>query len=60
MSYNDYLQDKKRDKFFEISLLVAQPKNNGQNQTVMVEKICPKEFLLCLLIKDESFGDSGQ
>uniref|UniRef100_A0A2K6VWG0 Uncharacterized protein n=1 Tax=Onchocerca volvulus TaxID=6282 RepID=A0A2K6VWG0_ONCVO len=37
--------------------MIAQLKNTEQKQMIVIEKICPKEFLLCLLIKDETFGD---
>ncbi|VDK62483.1 unnamed protein product, partial [Onchocerca ochengi] len=40
-----------------VSLMIAQLKNTEQKQMIVIEKICPKEFLLCLLIKDETFGD---
>ncbi|VDO32473.1 unnamed protein product [Onchocerca flexuosa] len=35
--------------------MIAQLKNTEQRQMIVIEKICPKEFLLCLLIKDETF-----
>ncbi|EJW83973.1 hypothetical protein WUBG_05115 [Wuchereria bancrofti] len=40
--------------------MVAQVKNTGQKQMIMNEKICLKEFLFCLVIKDEILVDRGQ
>uniref|UniRef100_A0A0R3RNK6 XdhC_C domain-containing protein n=1 Tax=Elaeophora elaphi TaxID=1147741 RepID=A0A0R3RNK6_9BILA len=40
--------------------MIAQLKKTGQRGTVVIEKICSKEFLFCLLIKDEIFDDRGE
>uniref|UniRef100_A0A915Q2J7 Uncharacterized protein n=1 Tax=Setaria digitata TaxID=48799 RepID=A0A915Q2J7_9BILA len=36
--------------------MATQLKNTKQKRVAMIKKICPKEFSLCLLIKDETFG----
>lgn len=40
--------------------MAVQFKIARQRQSTVIERICPKGFLLCLLIKDEMFGDREQ